>query len=616
MWASNPPGLKQNAMKTKRKRCSQDSPKGGENDESIGDAQFTKCNPQRTTSTDMDHMEFPCVCGNRFSTAQGMKIHRTKKGCMNSQTSEQQRSASADKTSEDQGQDNNHSATDFHALTSEEEVMQTLDAKREKLSLPSADAKEEWEKLDEQIVAKLDAMLGKSTLEHKLATYGDIVYSTCRDAHGVQKPKEKKPPQKSRRQLMMETIRIQKKNLRKQMKTAPDAEQQGLKDLWQDLKVKHSALSKAEAMRKKKSKRKKTQDRFFKGPFQFARTLFEQPKSGTLTVERDVLEEHLTKTYSKPEDPTPLNIPGLVRPKGPTKPFNDKQPTLEEIKKVVKKARAKSAPGPNGIPYLLYKRCPKVLAWLHRMLKSAWRNKKISTEWMRAEGVYIPKEQDSTTINQFRPISLLNVEGKIFFSVMAARLTSYLLENKYLDVSVQKGGIPGVSGCLEHATMIWDAIQKAKTGRKNLDIVWLDLANAYGSVPHDMIQLSLQMHHVPLNIREMLRTYFDGFSMRFSTNEYTTSWIDLGVGIAMGCAISPILFVLAMEVILNASANGAKPTDISKGHAGPPLRAFMDDTTILSNDENGTRQVLKRLDEVVGACRMKFKPKKSRSLSI
>ena len=545
-----------------------------------------------------------------------MKIHRTKKGCTNTLMSEQQRSVSADKTSEDQGQDNNHSAADIHALTSDEDFVQALEARREKLNLPSANAKDQWERLDEQIVAKLDALLKKSTLEHKLASYGDIVYSTCRDIFGVEKPREAKLPQKSRRQRLMETIRIQKKNLRKQMKTASDAERQGLQDLWQDLKSKHSALSKAEAARKKKSKRKKTLDCFFKGPYQFARALFEQPKSGTLTVDRDTLEQHLKETYSKPEDTPPLSIPGLVRPERPTKPFNDKPPTLEEMRKVVKKARAKSAPGPNGIPYILYKKCPKVLAWLHRMLRSAWRNKKICTQWMRADGVYIPKEQDSTTITQFRPISLLNVEGKIFFSVMASRLTNFLLENKYLDTSVQKGGIPGVPGCLEHATMIWDAIQKAKAEKKDLDVVWLDLANAYGSVPHEMIQVSLQMFHVPPNIREMLKTYFDGFSMRFSTKEYTTSWIDLDVGIAMGCAISPILFVMAMETILNAASNKAGPANLDSGHVPPPLKAFMDDTTIVSNEESGTRQILRTLDEVVAACRMRFKPKKSRSLSI
>ena len=116
-------------------------------------------------------------------------------------------------------------------------------------------------------------------------------------------------------------------------------------------------------MRKKKSKRKKTQDRFFKGPFQFARELFEQPKSGTLDIEKDLLEQHLKETYSKPKRDTPLTIPGLVNPERPTVAFNDTPPTLEEMKKMVQKARAKSAPGPNGVPYLLYKKCPKVLAW-------------------------------------------------------------------------------------------------------------------------------------------------------------------------------------------------------------------------------------------------------------
>ena len=43
----------------------------------------------------------------------------------------------------------------------------------------------------------------------------------------------------------------------------------------------------------------------------------------------------------------------------------------------------------------------------------------IPKAWHRAEGVVIPKEKESTDISQFRPISLLNVEGKIYFSLVA-----------------------------------------------------------------------------------------------------------------------------------------------------------------------------------------------------
>ena len=80
--------------------------------------------------------------------------------------------------------------------------------------------------------------------------------------------------------------------------------------------------------------------------------------------------------------------------------------------------------------------------------------------------------------------------------------------------------------------------------------------------------------------------------------------------------MSPILFVLAMEVLLKAASRNAAPADLGNGHVTPPLKAFMDDTTVLSTNEDGTRQVLGKLDEVVAAARMKFKPKKSRSLSI
>ncbi|GFO38373.1 reverse transcriptase [Plakobranchus ocellatus] len=48
----------------------------------------------------------------------------------------------------------------------------------------------------------------------------------------------------------------------------------------------------------------------------------------------------------------------------------------------------------------------------------------------------------------------------------------------------------------------------------------------------------------------------------------------------------------------------------------PPLKAFMDDTTIICSKKDETRLMLTRLDDLMSWCRMEFKPKKSRSLSI
>ena len=127
--------------------------------------------------------------------------------------------------------------------------------------------------------------------------------------------------------------------------------------------------------------------------------------------------------------------------------------------------------------------------------------------------MWIPKEQNSVGIGSFRPISLLNVEGKIFFGVFAKRLTTFLLANGYIDTSVQKAGIPGFPGCLEHSQMIWNSLMTAKRLKQELHVIWLDLANAYGSVPHLLIKLALTKFHIPDKLSDMLMQYFRGVFM-------------------------------------------------------------------------------------------------------
>ena len=48
----------------------------------------------------------------------------------------------------------------------------------------------------------------------------------------------------------------------------------------------------------------------------------------------------------------------------------------------------------------------------------------------------------------------------------------------------------------------------------------------------------------------------------------------------------------------------------------PPLKAFMDDKTVIQSEEAGSREILETLDDLIVWARMLFKPKKSRSLSL
>lgn len=78
-----------------------------------------------------------------------------------------------------------------------------------------------------------------------------------------------------------------------------------------------------------------------------------------------------------------------------------------------------------------------------------------------------------------------------------------------MDTSIQKAGIPGFSGCLEHSSVLWQLIKEAKKGQKNVAAVWLDLANAYGSFSHKLVWSALELYIImPGNVQERVKSLF------------------------------------------------------------------------------------------------------------
>ncbi|XP_052268375.1 uncharacterized protein LOC127869754 [Dreissena polymorpha] len=231
--------------------------------------------------------------------------------------------------------------------------------------------------------------------------------------------------------------------------------------------------------------------------------------------------------------------------------FTEGEPTLKEVQDIIKKARSKSAPGRNGILYKVYKSCPKLLRRLWKLLKVVW---------------------------------------------------------------PQKGGVPGLSCCIEHTCAISQLIRRAKINKTDLTVVRLDVANAYGTVPHQVIEFALKHHHVPEHIQSIVRSYYRNINMRFTTKNYTTSWIQLQKGIVTGCTVSVVLFIAAMNLIIKAGDRESRGPKTQTDIRLPPQRGFMDDLTITTESHIQARWILSALEDVVSWARMAFKPRKSRFL--
>lgn len=86
---------------------------------------------------------------------------------------------------------------------------------------------------------------------------------------------------------------------------------------------------------------------------------------------------------------------------------------------------------------------------------------------------------------------------------------------------VQKGGIPKVPGCLQHTGVVIQLIREARESKGDLTVLWLDLANAYGSIPHKLVEEALNRHYIPSKVRNLILDYYANLSLRVSSGATT-----------------------------------------------------------------------------------------------
>ena len=127
----------------------------------------------------------------------------------------------------------------------------------------------------------------------------------------------------------------------------------------------------------------------------------------------------------------------------------------------------------------------------------------------------------------------------------------YMIKNGFIARNIQKGFLFGISGCIEHTFALFEALRDAKQSYRQIVITWLDLANAYGSVRHNLIQFALNWYHVPKDIQQLIFDYYEKLAAMIITNEWSTGFFLFDIGLFQGCVLSTILFNCVFQLLLD-----------------------------------------------------------------
>ena len=198
-----------------------------------------------------------------------------------------------------------------------------------------------------------------------------------------------------------------------------------LQGLLNPIKEKIRSYRRREKQFKKRWFYKESQKSFHKNPYKAGKNLFQPKASISLSTDKSQLDAYKSEFVKDDKYNLPLSPPqGLLDMPPTTIPFPVKSLNFNDFLHILGTRRNASAPGINAIPYKVYKKCPQLSHFLFNIFKSCLKHCVVPIQWQYAMEHYIPKmdQPSPLKIEDFRPIVLLNVEGKLFFSLISKRL--------------------------------------------------------------------------------------------------------------------------------------------------------------------------------------------------
>ena len=259
--------------------------------------------------------------------------------------------------------------------------------------------------------------------------------------------------------------------------------------------------------------------------------------------------------------------------------------TLAEASEALQRSNRNKSPGADGLTVEFYSQFWDKLGELLVSVFNQGLAREELPESMKASVTrLVHKKDDKRLSKNWRPISLLNVDYKICSKAVSFRLSRVL--GSIVDPD-QTCSVPGRS-IHSNLVLLRDTLAFIdRTGETGI-LLSLDQEKAFDRV--DRIFLLNLLEHFGFGpwFRACIATLYNGAFMRVLVNDFLSNPILLERGVRQGDALSPMLYVLCVEVLAcKIRASPDVKGFLLPGAGGLEFRVcqYADDTTAFVKDE-------------------------------